>query len=152
MAAPLNLDEIVRSLQGTIGQGPLNQLLGGLRAGGNAKEIQELVAKLFPNVPPAASANTVDSGTSSLPLNGNIIDTILEILGFLVPHSPFAPIARRYIGTQVSFTTTAGTVEGELTEVGNWYAVLTEASGSRVVVNFNNTLAFQPETPEVVTI
>lgn len=152
MAAPINLDEIVRTLQNSIGQSPLKQLLGGLGSNGNNKEIQELVTRLFPNVPPAAPSNPTDPAASSLSLNGNIIDTILEILGFLVPHSPFAPMARRYIGTQVLFTTTAGTVEGELIEVGNWFAVLTEASGSRVVVNFNNTLAFQPETPEVGTI
>lgn len=152
MAAPINLEEIVRTLQNTIGHSPLKQLLEGLGSNGDNKGIQELVTRLFPNVPPAAPSNPTDPAASSLSKNGNIVDVILEVLGLVVPHSPFAPIARKYIGTQVLITTIAGTVKGELTEVGNWYAVLTEASGSRIVVNFNNTVAFHPQKSEVDTI
>lgn len=59
--------------------------------------------------------------------------------------SPFAELARHYIGRRVLVTTTAGTVGGIVAEAGDGYAVLTEPQGPAVTIHFHNTLAFQPD-------
>ncbi|OBZ12017.1 hypothetical protein A8L34_17045 [Bacillus sp. FJAT-27264] len=93
------------------------------------------------------SAKASSTGTPSA--RSNVIGGILGALG-RISAVPFVELVRENIGSNVLVTTNREIVEGIVTEVGAGYAVLTEAEGATVVVNFRNTLAFQPSNPAEV--
>lgn len=134
MAAQTNLEDLVSLIEKAVRPGPLARLLG---SDSGSKELTDLLAGL-------SKTGTTSQITSSSSSISDIINAILEALGIITP-SPFEAIARRNLNNNVLITTTAGTVEGVITEVGNWHVVLTEAQGSTVIVNFANTLAIDIE-------
>ncbi|GIP55043.1 hypothetical protein [Paenibacillus vini] len=133
MATQSNLEELVNLIEKALRPGPLARLLG---EGSDSKELVDLLTELFKS----------DATIPSASISGKI-NTVLEILGG-IDSSPFAAIARSNLNNQVLITTTVGTIKGVITEVGNWYAVLTEDENITVIVNFANTLAIESEGPE----
>lgn len=138
MAAQTNLEDLVSLIEKAVRPGPLARLLG---SDSGSKELTDLLAGLSKT---DTTAQVLPSSSSI----SDIINAILEILGIVTP-SPFEAIARRNLNSNVLITTTAGTVEGVITDVGNWHVVLTEAQGTTVIVNFANTLAIDIEGPGV---
>lgn len=57
---------------------------------------------------------------------------------------PFKKIAEGFLGQQVIITTSSGSVEGTVTEVGSTYAELLELEGTTVLVNFKSTISIEP--------
>lgn len=57
---------------------------------------------------------------------------------------PFKKIAEGFLGQRVMMTTTAGIVEGTVTEVGCDYAELFELEGTTALVNFKSTISIEP--------
>ncbi|WP_138495935.1 hypothetical protein [Paenibacillus pinistramenti] len=152
MANQVTLEELVDLIQNAVRPGPITRIFGLGSTGIN--EVSEVLRR-FANS--NGTGESVESLLGSSPLNSplnGIIGIIINIIeGFINPRptlpSPFARLARANLGNNVLMTTTAGTVEGVVAEVGSWYVVLTEAAGSTVIVNLENTTAFQPYNPGV---
>lgn len=146
MANQMTLEELADLIQKAVRPGPITRIFGlGSRG---IDEINEILKRLTNS---DGTADAADSLIGSLPSNlslNSIISWILDILGGVI-QSPFAQLARLNFGRNVLVTTTAGTVEGVVAEVGSWYVVLNEAQGSTVIVNLLNTTAFQPNEPGV---
>ncbi|MFF2018536.1 hypothetical protein [Paenibacillus sp. NPDC058177] len=97
----------------------------------------------------AKASSTKASSTRTPSARSNVIGGILGALG-RISAVPFVELARENIGNNVLITTNREIIEGIVTEVGGGYAALTEEGGASVIVNFRNTLAFQPSIPAEV--
>ncbi|MFE4710366.1 hypothetical protein ACFRAM_05775 [Paenibacillus sp. NPDC056722] len=95
------------------------------------------------------ASSTTATSTRTPSARSNVIGGILGALG-RISAVPFVELARENIGNNVLITTNREIIEGIVTEVGGGYAALTEEGGASVIVNFRNTLAFQPSIPAEV--
>ncbi|NUU63863.1 hypothetical protein [Paenibacillus agri] len=158
MAAQFKLEDLTGLIEKVARPGLLSQLLGKdnvvpksiadfLKTGSDQPAQTASEPASADSASGTSSAKASSAGTPSA--RSNVIGGILGVLG-RISVVPFVELARENIGNNVLITTNREIVEGIVTEVGSGYAALTEEGGASVIVNFRNTLAFQPSIPAEV--